>query len=470
MKNFLFVLKINRKEYFLFILSFAICLIPIFLNINSLSEILLMLSIIPILFLILLKPYFGIISMAALLPFLSSSANVSMPEIVFSSLFVFILFISLIKGIFRKSKIFKSSFLILAFFFILTILLSFIPAISNNVSGIFYIRRAFPFFLFLLLIPVFIEMESDGKAFKYILFTISAISLFNIFKIISDWYHNLGVIGGIVNLEQVRIAGNGIYLISLPIIVMAMLTSNKKRGIHNIILQILLFVSISALILSYTRSYWIGFLSSIIFLVIFLNNVDKNKIFKIIVIQSMIFALIFLILLKFQPIFSDKILSWVKARILSFENLSSLLSVRGRLDEIKSILVVFPKSPIWGFGLGSTYDYYSISPFAWGGIGYKQLFYSHNFYAYHLYATGIIGLTAFLVFITKPILISISTYKRYIENNIITIYLAAIIFGLLFTSLTSPQFVDMPSNFYIGIFIGIILYNYKYGKLKINKI
>ena len=225
-----------------------------------------------------------------------------------------------------------------------------------------------------------------------------------------------------------------------------------------------LFLSLISLIFSFTRSYWFGFFAALFFLIIVLKKEDKAKLIRILFSQFILFVVAFSLLLIFKFDFASKILLWLKDRILSVTQLSLLLTFAGRVDELKTLLEYIPKSPIYGFGLGATYNFYNISPFAWGGVGYKDLFYSHNFYAYHLFATGILGLLGFCFFILSSIRVGILTYRTEKTNRItlVSVFLSSIIFGTLFTSLTSPQFVDATSDIVIGLYIGIVAYASKY--------
>jgi len=404
-----------------------------------------------------------IVFLTVLLPFASGSAGVATTELIFGLIFLFLLYNSILTSFLKKSVVLNSTIFVSSLFFISTIIISLIPAINNGVVISFYFRRAFPFFLLLAFITVFNILEIKKESFIILLSAIILVCAYDSSKILFSIYRNFDQIYLVTNFEEIRTAGNGLLQASLPIILISLfLTSKSKKA--RIVLKIALFLSLLSLIFSFTRSYWFGLFMAIFFLIVALRKEDKISLIKVLSFQVSLFASAFLLLLIFKSDSAIKILIWIKDRLFSATQLSSLPTFIGRFDEINTILKYIPKSPIYGFGLGSTYNFYNISPFAWGGVGYKDLFYSHNFYAYHLFATGILGLFAFFFFIVSTIKTGVSTYARKQSNelNLISIFLSSIIFGALFTSLTSPQFVDITSDFVIGLYIGIIAFADKY--------
>jgi O-antigen ligase len=404
-----------------------------------------------------------VVLLTALLPFVSTSAGVVTAEVIFGLIFLFLLYNSILTSLLRESLFFNSLIFVSSLFFISTIIISLIPAVNNGVVISFYFRRAFPFFLLLAFIPVFNVLEIKKESLIILLSAIILVCAYDSFKILFSIYRNFNQIYLIVNLEEIRTPGNGILQVSLPIVLISLLLTLKSKT-ARIVLKIALFLSLLSLIFSFTRSYWFGFFVALFFLMVALRKEDKVSLIKVLSFQAILFASAFLLLLIFKSDSAIKILIWIKERLYSTTQLSFLPTFIGRLDEISTLLKYIPKSPIYGFGLGATYNFYNISPFAWEGVGYKDLFYSHNFYAYHLFATGILGLFAFFFFIVSVIKTGVSTYIKNQSNklNLISIFLSSIIFGTLFTSLTSPQFVDITSDFVIGLYIGIIAFTSKY--------
>lgn len=396
--------------------------------------------------------------------FTFGSANISILELMFALIFLFLLYNSFLVSFIGKSMILKSTILITSLFFISTIIISLIPAMINGVEISLYIRRAFPFFLLFSFVPTFNIIEIKKESINTLLLVIIVVCLYDALKVLFPLYRNLNQIYLIMNLEDIRIAGNGVLQVSFPIILISLLLSTRKK-VTKIVLKVFLFLSLSSLILSFTRSYWLGFFSALFLLIVILKREDKAKLIKILFSQLVLFIFTFFILLIFKFDLATKILSWLKDRIFSITQLTFLPTFIGRVDELETLLEYIPKSPIYGFGLGATYNFYNLSPFAWGGVGYKDLFYSHNFYAYHLFATGILGLLCFFLFIVTPIKVGILTYstKKTQTLTLLAVFLSSIIFGTLFTSLTSPQFVDATSNIVIGVYIGIIAYASKYA-------
>ena len=404
-----------------------------------------------------------LVLLTMLAPFAIGSLGISNLELGFALIFLFLLYNSFLISFIERSRVLSSIILIGSLFFISTIIVSIIPATINGVEIPFYFRRAFPFFLLLSFIPTFNVLEAKKESLIILLIGIILLCSYDASKVLFSIYRNINQIYLVINLEDIRIAGNGLLQVSFPIILISLLLVLDSKTIRRVV-KVFLFLSLVSLIFSFTRSYWFGFFVALFFLIIVLKKEDKAKLIRILFSQFILFVVAFSLLLIFKFDFASKILLWLKDRILSVTQLSLLLTFAGRVDELKTLLEYIPKSPIYGFGLGATYNFYNISPFAWGGVGYKDLFYSHNFYAYHLFATGILGLLGFCFFILSSIRVGILTYRTEKTNRItlISVFLSSIIFGTLFTSLTSPQFVDATSDIVIGLYIGIVAYASKY--------
>jgi len=260
----------------------------------------------------------------------------------------------------------------------------------------------------------------------------------------------------IENPQALREAGNEIYFIYLIVILLYLLMVAKNK-LYQVLLHCLLLFSITMVLLSFTRSYWVGIFFALVYLPFVLQKGDRREFISILLTQVFFGAILSGIVYAINPYLQIKIGMWLKQSFLSIFSFKQNFSVMNRVEELKALIPLILRKPLLGYGLGATYVMYWVFP----AKGYVSLFYSHNFYAYHAYATGLIGLISFLFLIWRSLIISIRSYSAYqTSNGKLVIFLSALIFGLLFTSLTSPQFVDKASDLYVGIILGIIAYIY----------
>jgi len=459
------------KKYRIFLLSLIVVsfsTLPLFFNYPIDIGIIFL---VPLSILVFFRPAIGVAFLFFLLPFTFSATGISYIEILFAAIFALSVIGGIVRSIVYKINIYRSSFFLPIALFTFSCLISYIPAISNSVSSIFWLRRVFPFFLFLLAIPTFVELKINEKeSFKLFLFSSFVIAFYNMAKILFHWYNNISLIAVETNVQALRVAGNGVYLMYMPLFAIFLLLANKKR-MYRVVLHLLLLSSIVALLLSYTRSYWIGIFFSLLYLLIYLKPADKKQFVKMLLWQVILVFITFMLLYAASPLMQQRLGEWIKQRFFSIALFRTTLSGKDRLHEIKALVPFILKSPIWGYGLGATYTFYSVNPFSWGRAGNVTIWFSHNFFVYHLFATGVIGLGSFLFLLLKNIAISLHIYVKTRINESFTKFIiisSALIVGLMFTSFTSPQFMDKPSNLYVGVVLGII--QYKYGNFIAHKI
>jgi len=185
-----------------------------------------------------------------------------------------LLYNSFLISFIERSRVLSSIILIGSLFFISTIIISLIPATINGVEIFFYFRRAFPFLLLLSFVPAFNILETNRESLKILLLAIILVCSYDALKVLFPIYRNLNQIYLIINLEDIRTAGNGVLQVSFPIILISLLLSTRKKA-TTIVLKVFLFLSLVSLIFSFTRSYWFGFFVALFFLIIVLKKKTK---------------------------------------------------------------------------------------------------------------------------------------------------------------------------------------------------
>jgi len=171
--------------------------------------------------------------------------------------------------------------------------------------------------------------------------------------------------------------------------------------------------------------------------------------------------LILTILLWIMP---PTIRGFVYSRATSIPKATNDLSLMDRFSELKGLWNSATQNPISiivGNGLGAKFTFYSPNPWSWGGRGWIENDYSHNYYAYIFWSTGLIGLSLFLLFWgsilrqASRILRSSSNVPTGLSYYLIGICTAVV--NLLIASLTGPPLMGFKWAVYFGVLIGLAL-------------
>ncbi len=192
--------------------------------------------------------------------------------------------------------------------------------------------------------------------------------------------------------KRVLVQGGEIFpvisaLLLLPWI--AVVRSRRARIGSWLALSILLLT----ILISFTRSYWLGFLAGSA-AVLFAMPARAGRIFLggIVVATVLVLSLAALVETTGREISSTGFCGQVIHRIAGIDPDDPDPSVRGRLAEIEGIKERIASSPWTGTGLGGTYSFYSALT-----NGVKEWEYTHNSYASVALKLGIFGLAAILL-------------------------------------------------------------------------
>jgi len=411
--------------------------------------------------LIIIEPFIGFISLLAISPFLSLPENYIL-SLVFK-FFVFIFFItiisSLLKRLFKKDKdMFNIFFFIPLVLLFISIFISIFPAINNEINIIDWLRRFFPFSILIISFPTFWEIKDDKKRFKFLLYLIFFITLLNSFKIYYLFLSNISKVLTASLYTDIRSSWygrNGISLITSNFLILYFILINKEKKYDKFLL-FLYFLSLLSIIITFTRTYWIAIPLGYIFLYLFLDVDLKRKFRKLLLNQIVLFSIFAILTAILSPNLFGKFVSWIIDRIKAIEPSQIYPSSLSRIDEYKFLIPLILKRPLFGYGLANYYFMYSINPFTDRGLGWVLTSYSHNFYLYHIYSTGIFGLAIFLYFIIHIIYKGIKLYKS--KKDTLPIIISAIFFSISISAFLFPEFNDKLTNLILGCLIGILGY------------
>lgn len=259
------------------------------------------------------------------------------------------------------------------------------------------------------------------------------------------------------SLQTIRQYGGGYYnAFGLSLVVPFFYRFRSFNSIQQTILVGAVGVFGGGLVLSFTRTYWVSTILAlgVTGLIVFLNN--RGEITSWLWWTLTVIVVLAVSILLIAP---EQLVAFVLERVTSFSGVLSSRSVQDRLMELDGIVQSSMGNPLGilvGHGFGSEFTFYSVNPFSWSGTGVVQNEYSHNYYAYIYWTTGILGLAIYLLFwilFLRKIVGSI-----WNSNAFDTVYLLAIfsaITNMLIASLTAPPLMDLTWAIYFGIVLGI---------------
>ncbi|MCX7779140.1 MAG: O-antigen ligase family protein [Patescibacteria group bacterium] len=311
---------------------------------------------------------------------------------------------------FLHSKFFKFYFLF-SIFYLWGVLAGFLY--RNSKDLIFFDANAWLYFL--LVFPIFdvIKKEHLDKIFKILSAAISwlAIKTFILFFIFThqipfitiDLYrwtrrHGLGEITQLDSFYRIFLQSQIYSLIGFFIFLSIFVFLLKKKKV-SFFSFLSLFLSVVPILISFSRSFWLGFVFTLIIFFLFLkikenfSCFDLGKIFFIILLVFLLsFGLIWLSL-RLPPKIRIDLASLVEKRMEIEEPATS-----SRLLQLPHLLDAILEKPIFGAGFGKTISYFSTDPRI---LGYYTTYAFEWGYLDIWLKIGFVGLSVFLIFIGK---------------------------------------------------------------------
>jgi hypothetical protein len=408
-----------------------------------------------------LWPLIGVVCLLVLLTFAGGSATVSRLDMAEAGIFVVATVSSVARGFLSRRSAWKHSVVLpSAVFFIASIILSVLPAYGNGVQVSFWVRRAFPFFLIMTFPIIHDACERDSRALRFLVAFLLVLGFARNLPVLIHWYANAAALRGVLNLQELRQSGVGVWLMSFPVLAGVAAADSHSPWVRRA-LVLAAVVSLGALALSYTRSYYLGAGIALAVTVVLGCITDRRSVLRVAAEAVGVSVVSVAALFAIAGEATKKLASWFTGRLSSIVSAVGTTSVQDRIAEIHALSLLIPHSPIVGRGLGATYSFYSPTPFSWSlPVGYKTIFYSHNFYVYHLYATGIIGLAALLLFLGDVLVRSTHAARHAPErfDRLLLCAIVGLIAGMSFSSLTSSEFSEKLPNLVLGICVGLASY------------
>lgn len=231
----------------------------------------------------------------------------------------------------------------------------------------------------------------------------------------------------------------------------------KQNRTQSYVSVLGLIIGCLGVIMSFTRTYWVSTTVSAVVVIFFWMALSEEHDYNI----SNILLIALCLALSLIPLLSytDTI---ILQRALSIANPLQSLSFRDRLFELRGLLTTAFSNPvrlIIGHGFGTEFTFFSVNPFSWGKIGYVSISYSHNYYAYLLWTTGIVGVYLFIKSVFNALLSLIRSMGKTKASNSLGVKLAFIgmITNVSIASLTGPMLPKLRWAALFGFILGLSL-------------
>jgi len=207
-----------------------------------------------------------------------------------------------------------------------------------------------------------------------------------------------------------------------------------------------------AVVLSMTRSYWLGFAAGLLALIGVHRVRGSLRISAEIAGVGVVLLCAVFLLQSLVPGFdADRFAGELGHRALGAILGGPDPSVQGRLDEVGAILDLVVANPWTGTGLGGTYIFYSSI-----GGGIREWEFTHNSYAFWAMKLGILGLLSALAVLLLGLLAAAGWLRQTTsrqERAVASGLLAALV-ALFTTSLTAPWLTHYVGAAWAGLAIG----------------
>lgn len=232
----------------------------------------------------------------------------------------------------------------------------------------------------------------------------------------------------------------------------------QRNIFYKIILVSVSLLSASALITTFSRTFWVILL--IDFIVLFIYSKWKEKL-KIVIYSSLIAIVFTVTIFTLFPNKADMFVVIMEKRLFSASKGISDISVKARISESKSTLAKVEEYPLGGNGLAKPFAFYD--PITMGTLRTMTI---HNGYIFLAYRMGIPMAILFLIVLIIN-LFKAEKYTRKSKDHFyrtLSLCTFCTILLLVMADFTSSQFYQRSATFVLAMsyaFVGIAEYNYR---------
>lgn len=309
----------------------------------------------------------------------------------------------------------------------------------------------FAFYYSPLLFYPYIRDNAHQEGFRKIFIALTYwILYFAIVRTAWDYYNRLMNVVAEWEFNFIRGAGNENVLLFGAFLSFFMIIYSETKKARAF--QILTFALCAiGLVLTLTRSVWIGFAFGIGVSLLFGSSYLRTR--TIVSLTSVLVSIVLIMVIFFQEyaLFAWEILQF---RFAFVSSNTIDLSFLERWYETNSVLDAMSKNPILGYGLGAEYMRYDI----FRGFTKNPAAFIHNGYLAVYFKFGIVGLITFTSTILLMIYKSIQLYKatniRWIQGT--SMAFITYLSSALLINLVTPVFLFFEGVFLMSVIGGFI--------------
>ncbi len=372
---------------------------------------------------------------------------------VFYNSFLIIWF--LYKLIIKKENLIRNFSDQLFLFFCIVLIFNAAIAIGNDVNWFDWLREYLSYSLILYYFPI----REYFKEPKHIIKLVFLIGLVTICLDLIQFYNYIKILKNIIYAYQfsnsMRINQHIFSAVGFSGIAFFFYFKSIRGKLFSFIVTVL---SISALISTLSRAFWVALLAMIM---IFLFYLSKKQLIQLISLFIIFLGIAVFSLNTFMPDKANIFYKYLGQRFSSTGQGKKDISIRSRLYEFKKVNSLIEESPIWGHGLRYEFSFFENIKQAT-----KKTSFVHNGYLNIAYKTGIPLTIAFylplLLYLIQGFLISIRT-SSYL-HRIISICAFLTLLMLFVTNFVTSSFLFRDGLMTTAISIAFISISLEYYK------
>lgn len=386
------------------------------------------------------------------------SPEISAFEFLTASVLAIVFFWGTIRFLILRGSIPRPLFYLLGF--LAWSAINVVIALSNGVEPLWWFRRFFPVLTLPLTALASMTAFRSQRQMRVAFVTLILIGLIVVLQALSQ-IRSVDL-ATIANLQDLRRYGGGYYsAFGLCLTIPFLFRRPRLKRPTWLLVTCALAIFFVVLVLSFTRTHWISTTVALLFMVYLLAQIRRVALPVLLAWVAVPTVLILAFLLWGT---STTISGFVLSRVASIPRAFHDLSFVDRIMELQGLWNSATQNPVSilaGNGLGARFTFYSPNPWSWGGTGWIENDYSHNYYAYLLWSTGFVGLSLFLLFWGSLLRQTVKVLSRSFNIHAsLPYYLTAIctaVVNLLIASLTGPPLMSFKWAVYFGVLIGIAL-------------
>ncbi len=245
-----------------------------------------------------------------------------------------------------------------------------------------------------------------------------------------------------------------------------------KNKLLRLILLAIIVTAALTILLSMTRTYWIGVLATLLVTIVYffaINRKKRSHTMRLVGVLSIVVVTISLIMSVHWP----EIGQGLDYRLMSIKFVTTGeydYATMARLNESKAAIDKILENPLMGQGYGYELAFFGKPYMISESDGAVASTFLHNNYLYFILKTGIVGLIFFLSFIFLLSKEIFHTYQRSDDSFIAYLSLSFVLSIIYFSiiSLSTSKFIDSSVSFYLAVFGGFII-SYSSQKRASNK-